>query len=102
MADWRDVQAQLLSAFAEVGQVKIAAAMGLAESTVSGMKTPQGNAKASLIETMARLVVLLDMRLVPESASVLRPGERAISAKKLMALETLAYESLERSAGDSL
>lgn len=101
MADWRDVQAQLLSAFAEVGQVKIAASMGLSESTVSGMKTPQGNAKSSQIETLARLVVLLDLRLVPESSSVLQPGQRAISAKKLLALETLAYESLERSAGDA-
>ena len=101
MSDWRESQAQILSAFSEVGQVKIAATVGLSEPTISGLKSPQGRAKLSVVELMARLIDVLDLKLVAKSASVLRPGERAVPAKKLAALQELAGETLQRDAVES-
>lgn len=86
MSDWRVMQAQLLSALAEVSQVKVAALMGVSEGTVSGFKSSARG--ASQIELTSKLIAALGLRLVPADALIQDPEE-------LAALRTLARKALD-------
>jgi predicted transcriptional regulator len=86
LSDWRTTQAQLLSALAEVSQVKVAALMGISDGTVSGFKSSARG--TSQIELTAKLIAALGLRLVPADALIQDPDE-------LQALRTLARKALD-------
>lgn len=95
-SEWYPVESLLLGKLAEVSQVKVAQLMNVSEASVSALKSPHGRGGASHIETTARLIVALGLRLVPADARVAGPGEATFDAAYVRSLQVLARQHLER------
>lgn len=67
--------ALILTRLSSAGQARAAEACGVSESTVSKMKTPQGEQKLSDLELLARLLAFLGLKVVPIEMRCFNPQQ---------------------------
>lgn len=67
--------ALIFQRLSSAGQARAAEAVGVSESTLSKMKTPQGDQKWSDFETLARVLAYLGLKVVPIEMRCFNPQQ---------------------------
>lgn len=84
--------AAILTRLSSAGQARAAEAIGVSESTISKMKSKQGDARSSDLELLAGLLAYCGLKVVPVEM-------RCFNPEKIGAILTLAKDNLANIAG---